>query len=128
SPLSGVVHGAVVLGVLLAFAPYASHIPLSSMAPILMMVAWNMSERREFAHVLKTRSTDSIVLVITFLLTVFTNLTIAVQAGLVLAAVLFVKRMSDVLKVAKVLPDHTAKNEKVRAYPVTEEGRDCPQF
>ncbi|MEB3103834.1 SulP family inorganic anion transporter [Ferviditalea candida] len=127
SPLSGVIHGIVVLLVLLLFAPYASEIPLASMAPILMLVAWNMSERKEFAHVLKTKTSDSVVLLITFLLTVFTNLTTAVEVGLILAVALFVKRMSEVAMVAKVLPDPTAKNEKVAIHMVTE-GRDCPQI
>ncbi|WNQ11301.1 SulP family inorganic anion transporter [Paenibacillus aurantius] len=114
SPVSGMVHGLVVLLVLLLLAPWASLIPLASMAPILMVVAWNMSERRDFAHVLKTRTSDSLVLVITFLLTVFTNLTTAVEAGLGLAVILFVKRMSDNLVVTKVLPDS--------------HGHDCPQI
>ncbi|WP_373230576.1 SulP family inorganic anion transporter [Cohnella sp.] len=127
SPLSGIIHGVVVFLVLIMFAPYASDIPLASMAPILMLVAWNMSERKEFVHVLKTKTSDSVVLLITFLLTVFTNLTTAVEVGLILAVILFVKRMSEVLKVAKVLPDPTTKNEKVKAHMVTE-GHDCPQI
>lgn len=127
SPMSGIIHGIVVLIILLVFAPYASEIPLASMAPILMVVAWNMSERKEFAHVLRTRTSDSLVLLITFTLTVFTNLTIAVQVGLILAVILFVKRMSDVLQVAKVLPDPNDKHEKLKAHMVTE-ARDCPQI
>ncbi|UVI33153.1 SulP family inorganic anion transporter [Paenibacillus spongiae] len=127
SPLSGIVHGIVVLLVLMMFAPYASEIPLASMAPILMLVAWNMSERKEFVHVLKTRTGDSVVLVLTFLLTVFTNLTTAVEVGLILAVILFVKRMSSVMRVAKVLPDPMAKHEKVMPHMVTE-GHDCPQI
>lgn len=55
SPVSGVVHGVVVLLVLLVFAPYASHVPLASMAPILMVVAWNMSERKEVANMLRLK-------------------------------------------------------------------------
>ena len=106
SRVSGLVHSAVVLSVLLLFAPYASNIPLAALAPILMMVAWNMSERREFAHVLKTRTWDSLVLVVTFLFTVFTSLTTAVEVGLVISVVLFVKQMSGVLTVSKALPDH----------------------
>jgi SulP family sulfate permease len=101
SPLSGVIHGFVVLLTLVLFAPFASAIPLSAMAPILMVVAWNMSERQEFALVLKTRTGDSIVLVVTFVLTVFTDLTTAVEAGLAIAVLLFVKRMSANLVVAK---------------------------
>ncbi|HYK74134.1 MAG TPA: SulP family inorganic anion transporter, partial [Pseudoneobacillus sp.] len=104
SPISGVIHGLVVLIVLLALAPYASNIPLASMAPILMVVAWNMSEKKEFMHILLTKTSDSIILTITFLLTVFTNLTLAVEVGLILAAMLFVLRMSKILTVAKVLP------------------------
>lgn len=127
SPLSGIIHGIVVLLVLILFAPYASNIPLASMAPILMLVAWNMSERKEFTHVLKSKTSDSIVLLITFLLTVFTNLTTAVEVGLILSVLLFVKRMSELLKVAKVLPDSTNKHEKVKAYMVSE-GHDCPQI
>ncbi|MFD2170031.1 SulP family inorganic anion transporter [Tumebacillus lipolyticus] len=126
SPLSGIIHGLVVLLVLVLFAPYASHIPLASMAPILMVVAWNMSERKEFAHLLKTKTTDSVVLLITFLLTVFTNLTTAVEIGLILALIFFVKRMSDLLTVAKVLPDPSVKHAKVRPHMVTEH-HDCPQ-
>ncbi|MFE5318511.1 SulP family inorganic anion transporter [Paenibacillus sp. NPDC056579] len=127
SPLSGIIHGIVVLLVLILFAPYASEIPLASMAPILMLVAWNMSERKEFAHVLKSKTSDSVILLITFLLTVFTNLTTAVEVGLILAVLLFVKRMSDGMLVSKVLPDPTAKHEKVKAHMVTE-GHDCPQI
>lgn len=127
SPISGVVHGATVLLVLLLFAPYASGVPLASMAPILMTVAWNMAERRHFLHALKAKTGDSFVLVCTFLLTVFLNLTIAVEAGLLLAAALFVKRMGDGLKVAKVLPDPEDRRGRVGTKPV-EAGRDCPQI
>lgn len=127
SPISGIFHGIVVLLVLILFGPYASVIPLASMAPVLMVVAWNMSERREFVHVLKTKSSDSLVLVITFLLTVFADLTTAVEVGLVLAVILFVKRMSEVMRVEKVLPDPTDKHEKAMPHMVSE-GHDCPQI
>ncbi|WP_340021109.1 SulP family inorganic anion transporter [Paenibacillus sp. FSL K6-1096] len=125
SPLSGVIHGVVVFLILLLFAPYASSIPLAAMAPILMVVAWNMSERKEFLHLLKLKTGDSLVLVITFLLTVFADLTVAVEVGLVLAVVLFVKRMGEVHSVAKVLPDPASV--KVAAHMVTE-SHDCPQI
>lgn len=125
--MSGIVHGIVVLLILVLLAPYASHIPLASMAPILMLVAWNMSERKEFAHILKARTSDSLVLLITFLLTVFTNLTTAVEVGLVLAVLLFIKRMRESLRVAKVLPDPSLKHEKVTPHMVTSQ-HDCPQI
>lgn len=127
SPLSGIIHAVVVLLVLLFFSPYASYIPLASMAPILMVVAWNMSERKVFAHILKTRSTDSIVLVVTFLLTVFVNLTTAVEIGLILAAILFTKRMSDLVTTAKALPNLHHKHAKVENHVVTDT-HDCPQI
>ncbi|MDT8018971.1 MULTISPECIES: SulP family inorganic anion transporter [Bacillota] len=127
SPVSGIVHGIVVLLILVLLAPYASHIPLASMAPILMLVAWNMSERKEFAHILKARTSDSLVLLITFLLTVFTNLTTAVEVGLVLAVLLFIKRTRESLRVAKVLPDPSLKHEKVTPHMVTSQ-HDCPQI
>lgn len=127
SPFSGMIHGFAVLLILILFAPFASAIPLASMAPIMMLVAWNMSERKHFAHILKTKTGDSVVLVITFLLTVLTNLTTAVEVGLVLAVILFVKRMSDILTVAKVLPDPNERHEKVSPN-VVHEGHDCPQI
>ncbi|OZQ61711.1 sodium-independent anion transporter [Paenibacillus sp. VTT E-133280] len=125
SPISGIVHGVVVFLILLLLAPYASSIPLAAMAPILMVVAWNMSERKEFLHLLKIKTGDSLVLFITFLLTIFADLTLAVEVGLILAVILFVKRMGEVHLVAKVLPD--PKSVKVEAHMVTE-SHDCPQI
>lgn len=127
SPLSGVIHGVIVLLILVLFAPYASHIPLASMAPILMLVAWNMSERKEFLRILKTRTSDSAVLLITFVLTVFTDLTLAVEAGLILAILLFVKRMSGSLKINKALPDPGSKHHRIVPHMVSED-HDCPQI
>ncbi|WP_423801999.1 SulP family inorganic anion transporter [Neobacillus sp. SAB-20_R2A] len=127
SPLSGIFHGIVVLLVLIFFAPYASFIPLASMAPILMVVAWNMSEQKVFAHIFKTKSTDSLVLVVTFVLTVFVNLTVAVEVGLVMSAILFVKRMSDVMITAKALPNQETNRAKVETGMVTDT-HDCPQI
>ncbi|MFD4815561.1 SulP family inorganic anion transporter [Peribacillus butanolivorans] len=99
SPMSGIIHGIVVLLVLLVLSPYAAHIPLASMAPILMFVAWNMSERKEFAHVLKTKTADSVVLLVTFLVTVFTDLIMGVGIGLLIAFATFIKKMSHTLKI-----------------------------
>src|SRR5690625_3206210 len=114
SPYSGVFQSAFVLLTLLLFAPYASYIPLASMAPILMVVAFNMSEYKSFASILKFRTGDSLVLVTTFLLTVFVNLTIAVPIGLLLAMVSFVKRISEVLNVKSIVPDKFNDEEYVR--------------
>lgn len=127
SPLSGVIHGIFVLITLLLLAPLAVHIPLASLAPVLMMVAWNMSERHHFVHILKLKSGDSLVLCITFLLTVFMSLTVAVMAGLILAVILFAKSMSDSLTVSKVLPN--LKNENGKVHPhIVADLHECPQI
>lgn len=111
SPFSGIFQGIFVLITLLLFAPYASNIPLASMAPILMIVAFNMSEYKSFWYILRLKSSDSLVLATTFLLTVFVNLTVAVQIGLLLAMVSFIKRMSEVLEVEKVIPARMKNSE-----------------
>src|SRR5690625_173078 len=121
SPLSGVFQSVFVLLTLLLFAPYASHVPLASMPPILMMVAFNMSEYKSFAHIVKLRSGDSLVLITTFLLTVFVNLTIAVPVGLALAMISFIKRMGEVMEVEKIVPDAHLFDTEDEEYP-------CPQI
>lgn len=127
SRMSGVIHGIFILFTLLLFAPFASQIPLASMAPVLMIVAWNMSERRQIADLIKMKNGDSLILLVTFLLTVFTTITTAVMVGLVLALILFAKRMSNMLVVSKVLPDHSKENETVESYMVSDT-RFCPQI
>ena len=126
SPMSGVIQGLVVLAVLLLLAPFASNIPLASMAPILMVVAWNMSEMKKFGQILKTKTWDSVILVLIFLLTVFVDLTTAVGVGLLLSMIIFVKRMSDVHAVTKVLPDPVDDRHKVTPHVINKE-HDCPQ-
>lgn len=106
SRMSGVFHGLIVLVTLLLFAPFASQIPLASMAPVLMMVAWNMSERKAFGRVLKLKNGESLVLLTTFFFTVFTSITTAVLVGLILSIVLFIRKMTAIQIVTKVLPDY----------------------
>jgi len=125
SPVAGIVHSVTILITMLLFAPWASRIPLACLAPVLMMVAWNMSETHQIRHILKGPRSDISVLAITFFLTVFADLTVAVQFGLLMAAALFIKRMSDVHRVEKVLPDVTDPKSKVRA--VGNHPRNCPQ-
>lgn len=124
SPLSGMIHSLIVLLVLVLFAPFASNIPMASLAPILMVVAWNMSERKEFAHILKVKTGDSIILLLTFVLTVSINVTTAVEFGLVLAVILFIKQMNTVHTVTQVSPDK--KFNKVTPDRVAQ-GKTCPQ-
>lgn len=95
TPLAGMMHAVFLLLIMLFFGNWASLIPMSCLAGILIVVAYNMSEWRNFVSVLKGSFFDIIILLITFLLTVLVDLTVAIQIGVVLAALLFMKRMAD---------------------------------
>ena len=100
TPIAGIVHSITLLLILLFLMPYASWIPMSCLAAILIIVAYNMSGWRTFGHMLKTApKSDILVMVLTFVLTVFFDLVVAIEVGMVLAAFLFMKRMSDVAEV-----------------------------
>lgn len=100
TPVAGMVHAVTLLFILLFLMPYASMIPMTCLASILIMVAYNMSGWRTFGHMIKTApKSDIVVLIVTFVLTVFFDLVIAIEVGMVLAAFLFMKRMSDVAEV-----------------------------
>lgn len=102
SPVAGMVHAVVLLLFLLVLMPLARMIPMPIIASILFMVAYNMSEWRHFVHVCRfSPKSDILVLVVTFVLTVVFDLVVAIAVGLVLAAVLFIKRMSDVTYVRR---------------------------
>ena len=96
TPIAGLVHAVVLVLVLLFFMPYAGLIPMPTIAAILFMVAYNMSEWKKFVSVCKSApKSDIAVLVITFVLTIVFDLVVAIEVGMVLAAMLFMKRMSD---------------------------------
>jgi sulfate permease, SulP family len=95
TPLAGMIHAVVILGFMLLLAPLAKEIPLPTLAAILMMVAWNIAEVDHFRALLRAPRHDILVLLTTFGLTVFTDLTIGVGVGMVLASFLFMKRMSE---------------------------------
>ncbi|MGZ8271106.1 MAG: SulP family inorganic anion transporter [Methylophilus sp.] len=96
SPLAGIVHTLTLIVIVLVLAPFASHIPLSALSAILFVVAYNMSDMHRFIHMLRTApKPDIAVLIITFVLTVFGDLVIAVNIGVILASLLFMKRMSE---------------------------------
>lgn len=109
TPLTGIIHAVVLLLIFLFLMPYAVYIPLSCLAAILIIVAYNMSEWRTFKYLLKGDKADIAVLLITFFLTVIIDLTVAIEVGLVLAIVLFVKRISETSKI-KVLRDEFVSN------------------
>ena len=102
TPVAGMVHSVVLLLVLLFLMPLAGLIPMPTIAAILFMVAYNMSEWRKFVRTVKTAPlSDTLVMVITFVLTVVFDLVVAIEVGLLLAAILFLKRMSDESSVKK---------------------------
>ncbi|MBL8328086.1 MAG: STAS domain-containing protein [Rubrivivax sp.] len=103
SPVAGIVHALTLLLVVLVAAPLAVHIPLAALAGILMFVAWNMGEWREFAHASKFNFTYRIILIGTFVLTVVFDLTVAVEVGLILACVFFIWRMGQLFSVRDLL-------------------------
>lgn len=111
SPLAGVIHAAVLVAVILFLAPYAALIPLAALAAILFVVAWNMSEARHFAHILaRAPRADRFILLITFLLTVFADLVVAVNVGVLLAVLHFLQRMTESVE-TRPLDTHALRNE-----------------
>ena len=112
TPVAGMVHSATLLLILVFFMPFAKMIPLTALAAVLLIVAYNMSSWREFADLLKSPKSDIAVLLVTFFMTVFFDLVQAIELGIVLAALLFMKRMADVSEV------------KVRNMDAGEEGED----
>ena len=111
SPVAGLVHAVVLLLIFLFLMPYAVYIPLGCLAAILVMVAYNMSEWRTFKYLLKGNKTDVSVLLITFFLTVIIDLTVAIEVGLVLAIILFVKRISETSSIKVLEGDTVAGTE-----------------
>jgi sulfate permease, SulP family len=95
SPIAGIVHAGTLAAVVLLAAPLAMHIPLAVLAGVLLFVAWNMGEWREFARLKQFSNHYRLMMVSTFLVTVIFDLTVAVELGLVLAIVLFVRRQSS---------------------------------
>lgn len=96
TPIAGIVHSLTLLLIMLVFASYAKLIPMACLAGILIVVSYNMSEWRSFVSILRGSHFDIIVLLSTFLLTVFIDLTVAIQIGIVLSSLLFMKRMSEI--------------------------------
>lgn len=102
TPVAGMVHAVTLLFILVTFMPLASMIPLSSLAAVLVIVAYNMSEWRAFKALFKAPKSDIFILMTTFLLTVFLDLVKAIEIGMVISALLFMKRMSDVAKIEEL--------------------------
>jgi SulP family sulfate permease len=99
TPVAGMVHALVLLAILLVAGPWAAWIPMPTLAGILLVVAYNMSEWHVFARLLRGPRSDVLVLLATFVLTVAVDLTVAIQVGVVLASLLFMRRMAEVTEV-----------------------------
>ena len=99
TPVAGLIHAVVLLLILLFLGPLTKHIPMACLAGVLVIVSYNMSEWRTFKSLMKNSRSDVAVLLTTFLLTVIFDLTIAIEIGLLLALVLFMKRVSEVTRI-----------------------------
>ena len=101
TPFAGMIHAAIVLAFMIGLGPLMARVPLASLAAVLTVVAWNMSERERFKHLLFGLAGDRLVLLATFLLTVLVDLTIAIEVGVVLAAIIFMHRMAEATAVSR---------------------------
>jgi len=124
TPVAGMVHAVVLALVLLVLMPYAKLIPMPTIAAILIMVAYNMCQWRTFVHTIKTApKSDITVLVVTFLLTVIFDLVVAIEIGMLLACLFFMKRMSDEtgVKSWKYIADDDSKAEQEQLMSIPSE-------
>lgn len=100
TPVAGMLHAAFLLVFMLLLAPLMRYVPLAALAAVLLVVAWNMSEYENFRNTLSAPKGDRLVLLLTFFLTVFLDLTVAIQAGIVVAAFVFMFRMAEAVEVS----------------------------
>jgi SulP family sulfate permease len=98
SPVAGILHAVFILMAMLFLAPLASYIPLASLAAILVVVAWNMSEQEKIKHLMHAPKAERAVMCLTFFLTVAVDLTVAIEVGVVLSAIIFMHQMSKVVE------------------------------
>ncbi|MDC7223898.1 MAG: SulP family inorganic anion transporter [Spirochaetales bacterium] len=126
TPLSGMVHALTLLSVMLFFGPLVRYIPMACLAGILIIVSYNMSEWRTFRDLLKAHNSDIIVLLSTFFLTVLFDLVLAIQVGVVLSSLLFMKRMSDMAEKridyvvdSDVIEDYSSLPKGVGVYEIS---------
>jgi SulP family sulfate permease len=120
TPVAGMIHAAFLLIFMLVLAPLMKFVPLAALAAVLLVVAWNMSEIEQFRHTLSAPKGDGLVLLLTFGLTVFFDLTVAIEVGLVVSAFVFMFRMADAVEVStgiKMLDENgdTAEDASQRA-------------
>lgn len=126
TPVAGIIHAFVLLLIMYVFGSLARLIPMATLGAILLVVAYNMSEWRSFAGLFRSTRGDTLVLVITFMLTVLIDLTEAIQVGILLSAFLFVRRMADVTNVGVLKREFTDSDEEEENDPQSIRSRIIP--
>lgn len=122
SPVAGIVHAFTLLLIVLLFSPYARYVPMGAIAAVLVFVAFRMGEWHELRRLRKMPPSDALVLLTTFSLTVIFDLVIAVQVGMILAAVLFIKRMAETTEIS-VITTH----DELETHEQLAHGKDIPE-
>ena len=123
SPVAGIIHALTLLAIILFAAPLVKNVPLSALAAILMMVSYNMGDWEEIPEILKLSVADIAVWLVTLTLTVVTDLTFAVEVGMVLAALMFIRKVSRTTTVSRVTRDYV---EDSRVHVL--QGKDIPEY
>jgi SulP family sulfate permease len=123
TPVAGIVHAVTLLAIVLVLAPLAFFVPLATLAAVLFVVAYNMGEWREIGDILRLDLADKSVWLITFVLTVMADLTVAVQTGVALAALLYIRRVTETTSVSRVTPEYLAEG---RAHSMQD--KDIPAY
>jgi SulP family sulfate permease len=123
TPLAGITHAVTLMLILVFAGQWAAKVPLASLAAILVIVAYHMSEWRSFAGLLRAPKSDIFVLIITFALTVFVDLTVAVQVGVVVAALLFMRRMAEVTNIEGITSELSDEDANDNPDEITQVGR-----
>jgi SulP family sulfate permease len=123
TPVAGIVHALTLLAIILVLAPLAKYIPLATLAAVLFVVAYNMGEWREVPGILRLELADKAVWLLTFALTVMADLTVAVETGIAMAALLYIYRVSETTSVSAVTPEyiehgrhHTLQDKAIPPY------------
>ncbi len=112
TPVAGIIHSLTLLLIVLLLAPLASYVPLATLAAVLFVVAWNMGEWREIGDILRLELAEKLVWIITFVLTVMADLTVAVQTGVALAALLYIRRVTETTSVSRVTREYLEEGRR----------------
>jgi sulfate permease, SulP family len=117
TPIAGIVHALTLLAIVLFAAPMVGQVPMAVLAAILMMVAWNMGDWQELPSVFRMSRTDTTIWLVTFALTVFADLTQAVEVGMALAALLFIRTVASTTSVAQVTEEFERRGDRTNIPP-----------